>query len=112
MSLSEMIFMQDGASAHTARTTSKWLEDHKINFWRKEEWPPNSPDLNLIENLWSILEETIKDRKVEPQSLRQLETALLKSWDKIKLESLENLYMSMPARVKDVVRCKGDYPVK
>ena len=104
--------MQDGASAYTARTTSKCLEDHKINFWRKEEWPPNSPDLNLIENLWSILEETIKNKTVEPPSLRQLETALVKSLDEIKLVSLENLYMSMPARVKIIVRCKGNYPVK
>ena len=59
--MSEMIFMQNGTSAHFARTTSKWLDDPKINFWRKEEWPPNSPNQNLIENIWSILEETIKD---------------------------------------------------
>ena len=28
----EMILLQDGASARHVRTTSKWLEDHKINF--------------------------------------------------------------------------------
>ena len=58
---SEMVFMQDGARClSAAAATSQWLHDHHIKFWGKSEWPPNSPYLNLIENLWSILEEEMK----------------------------------------------------
>ena len=60
---SDMTFMQDGAHCNTAHTTLLWLQDQEIKFWDKDEWPPNFLDLNPIENLWSILEETMKSEK-------------------------------------------------
>ena len=100
---SEMIFMQDGARCHTAATTIQWLEDKEINYWEKAEWPLNSPDLNPIENLWSILEETMKSEKDQPKNIADLEKLLQRAWKKIKLDTLENLVKSMPDRVKDIV---------
>ena len=88
--MSEMTFMQDGARCHTAATTLQWLQDHEIKFWGKEEWPPNSPDLNPIENLWSILKEDMASEKKQPQNIAELEKLLQRSWKKIKLETLEN----------------------
>ncbi|KAI6646178.1 hypothetical protein LOD99_9385 [Oopsacas minuta] len=52
--MSETIFMQDGAPAHTAIRTQKWLSEHLPGFWEKGVWSSNSPDLNPIENHWSI----------------------------------------------------------
>ena len=109
---SEMTFMQDGARCHTAATSLQWLQDHQINFWGKEEWPPISPDLNPIENLWSILEEKMKSEKNQPQNIDQLEKLLKRSWINISLETLENLVSSMPNRVKDVYNSRGHYVIK
>ncbi len=42
------IFMQDNASIHRAYIIRDWFRDHNIELI---DWPPYSPDLNLIENL-------------------------------------------------------------
>ena len=43
-------FQQDGAPAHTAKITQKWLGDNFQAFWDKTFWPPSSPDLNPMDN--------------------------------------------------------------
>jgi len=45
----EFIFMQDGAPCHTSKSTMKFLDQHKICLLY--DWPPQSPDLNVIENI-------------------------------------------------------------
>lgn len=42
-------FQQDGAPAHTAGITQTWLSANTPDFWGKEVWPPNSPDLNPLD---------------------------------------------------------------
>ena len=45
-------FQQDNASAHTAKRTKEWLRAMaEQNNLRLMEWPPNSPDMNPLENL-------------------------------------------------------------
>ena len=109
---SELVFMQDGARCHTAATTTQWLQDNEIQFWGKDEWPPNSPDLNPIENLWSILQESMQKEKSPPKDVDGLTKLLKKSWRNIPLETLENLVNSMPHRVKAVIEAEGHYVIK
>lgn len=109
--MSRVIFQQDGAKAHTALETQKLLEKKLPNFWSKDMWPANSPDLSPIENLWSILGEALKEMKRPPTTIRSLEKALKTAWKKIPLETLQNLIFSMPDRVAAVKRVKGKFPV-
>ncbi|KAI6658330.1 hypothetical protein LOD99_11090 [Oopsacas minuta] len=52
------LFQQDGAPAHTARTTQTWLSENIPDFITKDEWQPSSPDLNPMDlSLWAIMEE-------------------------------------------------------
>jgi len=51
---------QDGAPAHTARNTMEYLEKEKIDFIEPDMWPPNSPDLNLVDyTVWGALQQRV-----------------------------------------------------
>ena len=110
--MSQLIFQQDGARAHTARRTQELLATKIPNFWNKAMWPPNSPDLSPIENLWSILGDKVEDEKIRPTTVQGLERVLKAAWKKIPEETLSNLISSIPSRVKAVLKAKGHFPVK
>jgi len=42
-------FLHDGAPCHTAKSITKWLQEHSVLVIGP--WPGSSPDLNPIENL-------------------------------------------------------------
>ena len=55
----EIIFQDDNASCHRAKTVKTFLEERHI---RSMSWPANSPDVNPIENLWWKLKKMVHDK--------------------------------------------------
>ena len=55
--MSTAVFMQDNASCHNSKETQKWCKENCQNFWEVGVYPGNSPDLNPIEDLSSILQQ-------------------------------------------------------
>ena len=69
-------FMQDNDPKHTSRVAKTFFEDNRINWWRT---PPESPDLNPIENLWHELKFYL-ETKVKPRSKQELIDGIKKFW--------------------------------
>ena len=68
--------MQDGATSHTAESTISYLKDY-CNVL--EGWPSNSPDINPIENLWSILKRRVEE--LNPKTEEQLIECVFDVWE-------------------------------
>src|SRR5579859_4896985 len=61
-------------------------------------WPPLSPDLNLIKNVWRILKQKLWNRKpYSGLSLKDLQEAVLDIWDnEITVEDFNKYIDSLP----------------
>ena len=98
---SDWIFQQDNAPVHRAKANLTWFKSQKINVL---PWPSLSPDLNPIENLWGILTRKVYAGGKQFRSKEQLKTAILKSWEEIKIKQLQALVESMPGRIFEVIK--------
>ncbi|PIG69265.1 hypothetical protein AARAC_006163 [Aspergillus arachidicola] len=77
-------------------------------------WPPYSPDLNPIENLWALMKEEIYKLYPElahaddSEATRQLLIQAAKeAWQAIEQRILVRLSQTMPHRVKAVIEARG-----
>ena len=101
------VFMQKGAPCHRAKIVTQFLKAQKINIL---DWSGNSPDLNPIENLWTILKNKVSER--QPTNAKMLEQAIKEVWVRdISPAYCRNLVESMPRRLEAVIKAK-DGPTK
>lgn len=73
------------------------------------DWPPSSPDLNPIENVWRILKQKLRNRNPNGGwSLEQLMEAVQDIWEnEIKVEDYNKYIDSLPERLEKVRLRKG-----
>jgi hypothetical protein len=89
-----------------AGIVQSWFEGHKGEL-QHLPWPAQSPDLNIIEPLWSVFETRVRNRFPDPTSLKQLEDVLQEEWYKIPLEKDQHLWESVPSRTVAVLKAKS-----
>lgn len=83
----------------------KWCKQQSTTVSVLAQWPPNSPDLNLIENVWSLVQ-----RKVDAlgcKTFEEFKVAVISEVQAVPLKVLRSLFNSMPKRVKEVIKLGG-----
>ena len=105
------LFMQDNAPIHTAHCSREWLELHGVHTI---DWPPYSPDLNLIEHLWWALKKQLHKLKPYLDNIGdsdsewvEFELGLKEAWAAIPEKLVRDLITSMPRRINAVLQAKG-----
>lgn len=88
-----------------AKSTKQYIRGNGIPV--VNGWPPNSPDLNPIENAWAWMK-----RRVYAQhnnSLEELWEAVQRQWDALPVSTCKALMMSLPTRKARCLERDGGY---
>uniref|UniRef100_A0A8C6PEG7 Tc1-like transposase DDE domain-containing protein n=1 Tax=Nothobranchius furzeri TaxID=105023 RepID=A0A8C6PEG7_NOTFU len=103
------IFMQDNAPSHTSKYSTAWLARKGIKEEKLMAWPPCSPDLIPIENLWSIIKCEIYKEGKQYTSLNSVWEAVVAAARNVDGEQIKTLTESMDGRLLSVLAKKGGY---
>ena len=98
------IFQQDNAPVHRARTTQEFLHRNNVTTM---SWPAQSPDLNIIKNLWLLLKRKLQTRVGRIESKDDLFREIQDIWTGITVDYVRSLYRSIPRRLLNVIKLKG-----
>ena len=108
------LFMQDNARCHKAHCILEFLQENRVSVM---DWPPQSPDLNPLDNLWGEFKHQFHKRFTElfNHPSKSLEAryrygeVLQEVWYNQGLEMVDSLVRSMPKRCQFVIEAQGGW---
>lgn len=98
------VVMQDNASIHKAIATLELFKQLDLELL---SWPANSPDLNPIENIWSLLKHRIS--KHFPTTREAVIAAIQSEWSRLTSSDISRACQSMRQRCQAVIDANGGH---
>jgi transposase len=96
--------MHDNDPKHTSRYVQEFFEEEGINWWKT---PPESPDLNPIENLWHELKEFIR-RVVKPHTKEELVEGIREFWRTVDVAKCRKYIGHLHRVIPEVIEREGE----
>ena len=101
--IQEPIVMEDNAPVHK----KVCIPVRQELGMRCHQHPPNSPDLNPIENIWAHMKHRISMECGHITSVKAMKHAVISIWNEFEDHRWDHLIESMPARIQAVIKAKG-----
>ncbi len=110
----DFYFMHDRAPAHTSNLTREFIREvFPVFHDRLLPWPPKGADMNIIENLWSMLAYGVSQMMRMfgiPRNRDELWEIVIAIWNAIRNSGvIESLVNSMPTRIHDCINLMGGW---
>jgi transposase len=106
LSSPQIIYQHDNDPKHTAEKVQEWLADRQFQVL---DWPSQSPDLNPIENLWSLVKDRVGSRVAPSATIDEVWAEFEEQWNAVSREECLKLIDSMPDRIRAVLKSKGGH---
>jgi hypothetical protein len=98
----DWVFQHDNDPKHTSVLVKEFLSSHQVTVM---SWPPQSPDLNPIENLWGEIGRRLKGTHY--RNGEELFSAIEVIWESLPHSLIQSLVESMPRRCDAVIKARG-----
>ena len=98
------INMVFNALCHKTNLVLNFLQENNISTL---DWPPQSPDMNPIENLWSIIKKWRQKKFGFVNTKNELIEQVFEIWNEVDNSLMETLTDSIENRLKEVIRLDG-----
>ncbi|EGC33081.1 hypothetical protein DICPUDRAFT_154906 [Dictyostelium purpureum] len=86
--------------SHSAKIVKQYLEENNIQVY---PLPPYSLDINIIENLWSIVKERVSKKMFHDPSQDQVQVCQ-DAYHSIEKSIIKSLYESLPDRIDAILK--------
>ncbi|KAL3188957.1 hypothetical protein MRX96_003106 [Rhipicephalus microplus] len=104
----DFIFQWDKPPIHTSKKARKLLENKGVTVL---EWPLQSPEINILKNVWGIIKAALARRGIDGASAETLWKTVQDEWNRLRMDRTltAELYQSLPRRMRDVLNATGDF---
>jgi transposase len=75
-----LIYLDNNAPIHRSNLVRLWKQEHAVEGL---DWPPYSPDLNPIENVWAYLKRQLNNTHNRPINLDELRSRMCALWNNV-----------------------------
>lgn len=102
------IWQQDSAPSHSAASTQRFLQRNVPRYISSEEWPPYSPDLNVLDYcVWGALKQKVYSRSFS--SLEDLKVVIEEEFQALPQKNIADAVKQWRRRLRLVVDCAGGH---
>ena len=102
----DFILMEDNAPCHAAHYTTTERRKEGI---AKVDWPPNSPDFNPIERIWTLMKRCILRRRGSERitTVGDMRAVLIEEWERLTLDEINQEIAKLPSIMERCLAVKG-----